>query len=160
MPVLMIAGPGLVDRDLGKALELEAPMRDQGSSRDRPIQRVQNPARHPVNPRRTSMRVLIALAGVAGQALAPGAWAQAGIEAAMNRAGCLSCHAKDRKLVGPAYKDVAARYKGQADMVARLMDKTRKGGSGVYGPVPMPPHPAERISDADLKAAIEWILKQ
>jgi cytochrome c len=106
------------------------------------------------------MRTLMVAAGLMALTLAPAAHAQAGPEAAMNKAGCLACHAKDKKLVGPAYKDVAAKYKGQADAVVKLMDKTRKGGSGVYGPVPMPPHPPEKISDADLKAAIEWVLKQ
>ena len=109
------------------------------------------------------MRTTLALMSTAGTltlALAMPAFAQANVEAAMTKAGCLACHAKDKKMVGPAYKDVAAKYKGQADAVAKLMDKTRKGGSGVYGPVPMPPHPAEKIADADLKAMIEWVLKQ
>ena len=61
----------------------------------------------------------------------------------MNKAGCLACHTKDKKVVGPAYKDVAAKYKGQ-DVTAKLMEKVRKGGSGVYGPVPMPPNPPTR----------------
>jgi len=86
-----------------------------------------------------------------------GAWA-AGPEDAMNKAGCLACHAKDKKLVGPAFKDVAAKYKGQ-DVTAKLMEKARKGGSGVWGPVPMAPNPPDKINDADLKAAIEFILK-
>jgi len=106
------------------------------------------------------MRAISALLGLAALGLAAPAFAQAEIEATMTKAGCLACHTKDKKLVGPAYKDVAAKYKGQADAVAKLMDKTRKGGSGVYGPVPMPPNPVEKISDADLKAAIEWVLKQ
>ena len=77
----------------------------------------------------------------------------------MTKAGCLACHAKDKKLVGPSYKDVAAKYKGQGDAVAKLSDKVRKGGAGVWGPVPMIPHPADKISDADLKAVVESILK-
>ncbi len=75
-----------------------------------------------------------------------------------NKAGCLACHSKDKKIVGPAYKDVAAKYKGQ-DVTAKLMEKVRKGGSGVYGPIPMPPNPPSKISDADLKVVIESILK-
>jgi cytochrome c len=74
------------------------------------------------------------------------------------KAGCLACHSKDKKIVGPAYKDVAAKYKGQ-DVTAKLMEKVRKGGSGVWGPIPMPPNPPEKISDADLKLVIESILK-
>ena len=79
-------------------------------------------------------------------------------EEAMTKAGCMACHAKDKKVVGPAFKDVAAKYKGQ-DVTAKLLDKVRKGGSGVYGPIPMSPNPPEKINDAGLKAAVEWILK-
>jgi cytochrome c len=82
------------------------------------------------------------------------------VEENMNKAQCLACHAKDKKLVGPAYKDVAAKYKGQADAPAKLAEKVRKGGSGVWGPVAMPATGPDKISDADLKAAIEWVLKQ
>ena len=79
-------------------------------------------------------------------------------EDAMNKAGCMACHTKDKKLVGPAFKDIAAKYKGQ-DVIPKLMDKVRKGGSGTFGPIPMAPNPPEKINDADLKAAIELILK-
>lgn len=79
-------------------------------------------------------------------------------EAAMNKAGCMACHAKDKKLVGPSFKDIAAKYKGQ-DVTAKLIDKVRKGGSGVYGPVPMAPNGPDKISDADLKEAVDFILK-
>ena len=85
--------------------------------------------------------------------------AQAGpAEDAMTKAGCMACHAKDKKLVGPSFKDIAAKYKGQ-DAVAKLMEKVRKGGSGSFGPVPMSPNSVEKINDADLKAAVEVILK-
>lgn len=76
----------------------------------------------------------------------------------MTKAGCVACHTKDKKLVGPAFKDIAAKYKGQ-DATAKLIEKVRKGGSGVYGPVPMSPNPPDKINDADLKATVEWILK-
>lgn len=69
---------------------------------------------------------------------------------------CTACHAVDKKLVGPAYQDVAAKHKGDAGAVAKLVEKVKKGGSGVYGPVPMPPNPA--VPDADLKTLVEWIL--
>jgi cytochrome c len=81
------------------------------------------------------------------------------VDDAMTKAGCMACHAKDKKLVGPSFKDIAAKYKGQPDMVAKLSEKVRKGGSGVFGPVPMAPNPPDKISDADLKSAIELILK-
>lgn len=80
-------------------------------------------------------------------------------EAAMNKAGCMACHTKDKKLVGPSFKDIAAKYKGQADVAAKLADKVRKGGSGVFGPVPMAPNGPDKISDKDLKEAVELILK-
>jgi cytochrome c len=70
----------------------------------------------------------------------------------------MACHTKDKKLVGPAFKDIAAKYKGQ-DASAKLFDKVRKGGSGVYGPIPMSPNGPDKISDPDLKDAIATILK-
>jgi len=97
--------------------------------------------------------VLIAAAAL----LAFGAQA-APVDDAMNKAGCMACHAKDKKLVGPSFKDIAAKYKGQ-DAVAKLMEKVRKGGSGTFGPIPMAPNGPDKINDADLKAAVELILK-
>jgi cytochrome c len=101
------------------------------------------------------MKTLILAALTA--ALAVPAWA-ATTEETMTKAGCMACHAKDKKLVGPAFKDIAAKYKGQ-DAIAKLMDKVRKGGAGNFGTIPMAPNPVKNISDADLKAAIELILK-
>ena len=71
---------------------------------------------------------------------------------------CTACHAVDQKRVGPAYKDVAAKYKGDAKAPGHLFDKVRAGGSGNWGQVPMMPHPVDKISDDDLKAVIHWIL--
>jgi len=71
---------------------------------------------------------------------------------------CLSCHSVEEKLIGPAFKDVAAKYKGQKGAAAMLADKVRKGGSGVWGPVKMPANP--KISDKDLKAIVAWVLAQ
>jgi cytochrome c len=103
------------------------------------------------------MKIRIAALAVLGLTLATaGAWGNP--QEAMNKAGCLACHTPDKKLVGPSFKDIAAKYKGQ-DVVSKLMEKVRKGGSGVYGPVPMAPNPPDKINDADLKAAIELILK-
>ncbi len=79
-------------------------------------------------------------------------------EEAMNKAGCMACHSKNKKIVGPAFKEIAAKYKGQ-DVRAKLFEKVRKGGSGSFGPVPMAPNPPDKINDVDLKAAIEYILK-
>jgi cytochrome c len=86
--------------------------------------------------------------------------AQATPEESLNKAGCMACHAKDKKMVGPSFKDIAAKYKGQADASTKLAEKVRKGGAGVFGPIPMPPNPVDKISDAELKAAIDYILKQ
>jgi cytochrome c len=79
--------------------------------------------------------------------------------AAMDKAGCMACHTKDKKLVGPSFKEIAAKYKGQSDLVPKLTEKVRKGGSGVFGPVPMAPNGADKISDKDLKDAVELMLK-
>lgn len=79
-------------------------------------------------------------------------------EAIVKKARCVACHAVDTKRVGPAYKEVAAKYKGDAKAPAMLFDKVRHGGSGNWGQVPMIPHPADKISDDDLKAAIHWVL--
>ena len=81
-------------------------------------------------------------------------------EAIVKKARCVACHAVDAKRVGPAYKEVAAKYKGDAGAPARLFEKVRNGGSGVWGQVPMMAHPADKISDDDLKAAIKWVLAQ
>jgi len=104
------------------------------------------------------MKKTVAL--LSSMALALGAGlAQAAPEDAMNKAGCMACHAKDKKILGPAFKDIAAKYKGQ-DVTAKLIDKVRKGGAGTFGPIPMSPNGPDKISDADLKDAIGWILQQ
>ena len=77
-------------------------------------------------------------------------------EALAKKHNCTACHAIDKKLVGPAYKDVAAKYKGQ-NVAAKLEEKVKKGGQGVWGPIPMPPNAA--VSDADIKKLVEWVLK-
>lgn len=69
---------------------------------------------------------------------------------------CMACHAVDKKLVGPSYKDIATKYAGQADAVDKLASKVVKGGSGVWGPVPMPAN--AQINDADAKKLVTWIL--
>jgi len=71
---------------------------------------------------------------------------------------CLACHAIDKKLVGPAYKDVAAKYRGDAGAEAKLVDKVKKGSQGTWGQVPMPPN--SNVPDADVRALVKWILSQ
>src|SRR5258706_15621433 len=71
---------------------------------------------------------------------------------------CMACHATDKKLVGPAYKDVAAKYAGQKDAVDKLAQKVMKGGSGVWGAVPMPANP--QVNEAEAKQLVQWVLSQ
>ena len=78
-------------------------------------------------------------------------------EALLRKSGCFACHQVDKKVVGPALKDIAAKYKGDKGAVATLAKKVRAGGSGVWGTAPMAPAPAT-VSDDDLKAAIAYIL--
>ena len=77
-------------------------------------------------------------------------------QALMQKDGCGACHAVDKKIVGPAYQDVAAKYKGDAGALAKLSQKVKTGGAGVWGPVPMPPNP--QVADADIKTLVSWIL--
>jgi len=76
--------------------------------------------------------------------------------ALLKKHGCTACHQNDKKVVGPAYNDVSAKYKGDPKAQAYLMDKVHKGGSGVWGPIPMPPNP--NVPDADLKAMVTYII--
>ena len=71
---------------------------------------------------------------------------------------CLACHAVDKKIVGPAYKEVADKYRGDKTAEAKLVDKVKKGGVGVWGQIPMPPNAT--VPDADIKALVKWILSQ
>lgn len=71
-------------------------------------------------------------------------------------ANCMVCHAVDTKKIGPSFKDVAAKYQGQADAPAALVTKIQKGGSGSFGKVPMPPNP--KVDDATAKEMVTWIL--
>ena len=71
---------------------------------------------------------------------------------------CTACHAVDKKIVGPAYKEVAAKYKGDAKAEAMLIDKVKKGGVGNWGQVPMPPNAG--VADADVKTLVKWVLSQ
>jgi len=77
-------------------------------------------------------------------------------EELMKKDGCAACHAVDKKVVGPAYQDVAAKYKGDAKAEAMLVDKVKKGGVGVWGQIPMPPN--AQVPEADVKNLVAWIL--
>ncbi|WP_323003553.1 c-type cytochrome [Denitromonas sp.] len=78
--------------------------------------------------------------------------------AVIKKARCNSCHAVEKKMVGPAFRDIAAKYTGNAEAPASLFAKVREGGAGVWGQIPMMPNDEAKISDADLNAAIAWIL--
>jgi cytochrome c len=73
--------------------------------------------------------------------------------------GCLACHAVDKKLVGPSYKEVAAKYKGDPKAEAMLVKKVKEGGAGVWGQIPMPPN-SPRVSDANIQTLVKWVLAQ
>ncbi|MHB8355005.1 MAG: c-type cytochrome [Burkholderiales bacterium] len=74
------------------------------------------------------------------------------------KSGCLACHAQDKKVLGPSYKDIAAKYKGQAGAETRLVAKVKNGGGGVWGSIPMPP--SAQVSEADLHTLVKWVLSQ
>lgn len=73
--------------------------------------------------------------------------------------GCTACHGIDKKIIGPSYKDVAKKYKGVKDVEALLAKKVIDGGVGVWGQIPMPPNTG-KISDAEAKSLVQWILGQ
>ncbi|HEY5863774.1 MAG TPA: c-type cytochrome [Casimicrobiaceae bacterium] len=103
----------------------------------------------------------LALASIAAVAALVAGSAQAALdnaaaEALMKKDGCAVCHSVDKKIVGPSYQEVAAKYKGDAGAAAKLIKKVKDGGSGVWGPVPMPPNAT--TSDADIKNLVDWIL--
>lgn len=101
-------------------------------------------------------RTLLAIAAVsAGFAVCAPAMADLQLATAKN---CMACHAVDKKLVGPSYKDVAAKYAGQKDAAAKLEAKILKGGSGVWGPVPMPAN--AQVNPDEAKKLVAWILSQ
>jgi cytochrome c551/c552 len=77
--------------------------------------------------------------------------------AKISQYGCIACHAIDTKVVGPAFRDVAAKYQGQRDVQPRLEDKVRNGGVGVWGDIPMPPNSA--VPPAEIHALVSWILQ-
>ena len=104
-----------------------------------------------------ALLMTVAAAGVltlAGQASAADAKAA---EALAQKNGCLACHSVANKVVGPAYKDVAAKYRGDKGAEAKLIAKVKAGGSGVWGPVPMPPN-SPNVKDEDINTIVQWVL--
>jgi cytochrome c len=108
------------------------------------------------------MKVTHRMQGAAAVALLAGTFgavAHADVDAGLRVArgnACMGCHAVDRKLVGPSFKQIAERYKTDPQAVPKLSKKVKDGGSGVWGAIPMPAHP--RMSDADVRSVVGWVL--
>ncbi|HTI47435.1 MAG TPA: c-type cytochrome [Casimicrobiaceae bacterium] len=100
-----------------------------------------------------AVRVAVAVAAIG---LVGGVHAQS-LDDLLKKNGCTACHAVDKKVIGPAYVDVAAKYKGDAKAPTYLFNKIKQGGSGVWGQIPMPPN--TQASDADVKKIVDDILK-
>jgi cytochrome c len=79
-------------------------------------------------------------------------------DALAKKHNCFACHTVDKKVVGPSYKEVAAKYKGDKGAQAKLADRVKKGGVGTWGQVPMPPNPG--VPDAEINSLVSWILSQ
>jgi cytochrome c len=97
-----------------------------------------------------ALLIMAAMAAIAAPAIAD--------EALAKSKNCMACHAADKKLVGPSYKDVAKKYAGDAKALDMLATKIIKGGSGVWGAIPMPANP--QVSEADSKKLAAWVLSQ
>jgi len=98
-------------------------------------------------------RAIAVFAAVIAVLFSTGASAQQELAKQKN---CLACHAIDKKLVGPAYKDVAKKYENDKDAVNRLAKKVREGGVGVWGQIPMPANP--QVNEAESVALVKWVL--
>lgn len=100
------------------------------------------------------MKKLVIVMGLATLAVSGTAMADLALA---KKSGCMACHSIDKKIVGPAWKDVAAKYKGDADAKTKLINKVKKGGKGVWGPAPMPPY-SPRVSDENIEKLVDFIL--
>ena len=96
---------------------------------------------------------LLTLTTLAASALCAPAWADLALATSKN---CMACHTVDKKIVGPAFKDIAAKYAGDKTAVDRLAAKIQKGGGGVWGPLPMPAN--TQVSEAEAKKLATWVL--
>ena len=104
------------------------------------------------------MKFLLTMIAAAAVLLAGNAYAGDAKELAQ-KSGCLACHSIDKKVLGPSYKDVAAKYKGDKGAEAKLVAKVKAGGSGVWGPMPMPAN-SPQVKDEDIKTIVQWVLAQ
>ena len=103
-----------------------------------------------------AVAISLACAGVFASGAAHAVLDNTQAEALMKKDGCAACHAVDKKIVGPAYVDVAAKYKNDKNAVAMLSKKVKEGGTGVWGNIPMPANP--QVNDAEAKQLVQWIL--
>lgn len=103
------------------------------------------------------MKALLLAIAAASSMLVAAQVNAADASALAQKSGCLACHSIDKKVLGPAYKDVAAKYKGDKTAEAKLIAKVKAGGSGVWGPMPMPPN-SPQVKDADITAIVQWVL--
>ena len=100
------------------------------------------------------MKVLLTMIATAAVLFAGQASAS---EALAQKSGCLACHGVDKKVLGPSFKDVSAKYKGDKGAETKLVAKVKAGGSGVWGPMPMPAN-SPQVKDEDIKSIVHWIL--
>ena len=98
----------------------------------------------------------LAAFGIAAAGLLLGTPVLADGQALATKYACMACHQVDKKVVGPALKEVAAKYKGDKTAEAKMIKKVKEGGSGVWGTIPMPPN--AQVPDADIKAIVQWLL--
>jgi cytochrome c len=103
-------------------------------------------------------RIMTVLAAAAAVTLSAGAHAAdaKAAEALAKNSGCLACHTVDKKLIGPSYKDIAAKYRNDKGAEANLVKKVKAGGKGVWGDIPMSPN--AHVKDEDIKTIVQWIL--
>jgi cytochrome c len=102
-------------------------------------------------------QVMLTIVAAGAALVSQASFADAGADLAKAK-NCLSCHSVATKIVGPAYKDVAAKYAGQKDAEAKLVDKVMKGGSGVWGQIPMPAN--TQVNEAEAHTLVKWVLSQ
>lgn len=105
------------------------------------------------------MKVRYFIAMTAALSVSAAAFATDDGEALFKKSGCSACHSADKKLLGPAYKDVAAKYRDNKEAQAMLEKKVRSGGAGNWGKVLMPPT-SKSVSDESIKTIIQWVLSQ
>jgi len=100
-------------------------------------------------------RITLASALLAGVILATGAHAN---EKLAQASGCMTCHGVDKKVIGPSYKDIASKYRNDKQAEAKLFQKVKAGGKGVWGEIPMPPN--AHVKDDDIKTLVRWVMSQ